>query len=127
MKIIGWADLSVDPLEGDGTQEALALESAVNHAIEEVGLSQVVDVSFANGALILRITIFQNRDRGDTDRVLELLRRVGELGPASYGVFYKRDDDTSESLERFVLKRGTVEVVEDDLFSPIIPTIADDD
>ena len=125
MQIIGWADLGIDLYEGDSGDDLDQLASTIDDAAAELDLSRAVEVSGIGGEHILRITLVQNRDNGDGDRCLELLRRVGQAGPASYGVFYKRDDETSGSLERFVLRRGSVEVVEDDLFSLIIPVIED--
>ncbi len=126
LQVVGWVDLGIDLYEGDSGDDLEQLVSTIEEAAADLDLSRAVEVSGIGGTFMLRLALVQNRDNGDSDRCFELLRRVGLAGPASYGVFYKRDDDSGESLERFVLRRGSAEVVEDDLFSPVVPMIEDD-
>ncbi|GIP06441.1 hypothetical protein J28TS4_48480 [Paenibacillus lautus] len=59
---------------------------------------------------------------------VEVLKRVGELAPGSYGVLYVRDSDDTEFFNEFkvyTLIRGEIKEHNDPFLSPFIPKIED--
>ncbi len=112
----------------DGEEDRLELEAVVDRVREmaqELGLADRVEIIGVGGSYILRLTVVQNRDRGDLDRCQELIEDLAATAPGSYGVLYVRDDEHSGEMRRLVVRRGHATLVADDVLSPLVPTIED--
>lgn len=121
----GWVEILATT---DGEEDRLDLEAAVDRVratAQHLGLADRVDVVGVGGSYILRTTLVQNRDRGDLDRCRKLIDDLAAAAPGSYGVIYVRDDDHSGEMRRLVVRRGQVTLLDDDVLSPVVPTIED--
>ena len=121
----GWAEILTTV---NGEEDHSQLESvldALDERIVAFGLVDRVELLARGGTCLLRMALVQNRERGDLERCCELLAELGRSAPGTYGVFYFCDDERSGSFERLVLRRGRLEQLPDDLFSPAVPTIED--
>lgn len=88
-------------------------------------LDDRADVKTTNGSSLLRLALVLNHESGYLERCRAMLSELGGRAPGSYGVFYARDCDFGQPFIRLVLRRGKLEEVPDDLFSPPVPTIED--
>ncbi len=121
----GWVEILKTT---DGDEDRRELEAVVDHfrgVAQELGLADRVDIVGVGGSYILRLTLVQNRDRGDLDRCRELVEDLAATAPGSYGVVYVRDDEQSGDMRRLVVRRGHAMLVADDVLSPLVPTIED--
>ncbi len=124
-EIVGWAEILATPIGDEGRRRTDDLIRAVNRQVAEHGLRDGIQLIRRGGSALLVITVVQNRDRGDLERCKRLLAAIGAEASGTYGVFYIRDDEVSNVFSRLVIRRGRIEDLADDLFSPIIPTIED--
>ena len=121
----GWVEILKTTDGDEGPRELEAVVDHVRGIAEELGLADRVDIVGVGGSYILRLTLVQNRERGDLDRCQELVEDLAVTAPGSYGVIYVRDDDRSGDMQRLVVRRGHAMLVADDVLSPLVPTIED--
>jgi hypothetical protein len=124
--LYGWVEILTSVSGEDERAEVEAAVQAVQQRVADLGLADRAEVVGLGGSYVLRMTLVQNRDRGDLERCMGLLSAVGAFASGSYGVCHVRDDEQAPGLmRRLVLRRGKVELEEDDIFSPLVPTIED--
>ncbi|MET9491317.1 Imm7 family immunity protein [Nocardia sp. NPDC006630] len=116
--------------ENDSESEAaLTAAAAVLQGLQSApGLA---DIRTVNGVNQIHIAGCSNHKGSQGDQVIEVFAEIGRVAPGSYGILYVRDDEDSSGRENefqvTVMRRGAVSSWRDELLSPCIPVIEDDE
>lgn len=87
-------------------------------------------IEWMNGECYLQISLYSNHWSEDCEEILKLYRIIGDKAEGSYGLLYVHNDENIEYSNEFItyrLVRGRVELFNDTLLSPYIPTIEDEE
>ena len=128
----GWIRLSDSTYES----EREVLERGVDEVRREIDAitwtTAGFDIVAYNWGYFLRLTGLMLRNRGESDRIDELLALIADRLPGSYGLVYDRSDEgdmpTPPGPGAFrvrVLARGKLVERLDPFLSPVQPTIED--
>jgi len=127
--IYGWAEIRLNANGEDAVADQPDPMQAIAHFVTDLGFDRDGGVDFVvrNGEHLLRVYIAQNREVGNLERCRQLFDEVVRLAPESYGVLFAHDSDGAplQTMQRVVMRRGEVVLEDDDIFTPIIPTIED--
>ncbi len=124
--IYGWIEIWLTP---DGDEELAEADAAVRHvrqAVVELGHGRGLDVDVVtrNGLTSVRVHLAHNRESSYLEDCRRLLEEIARLAPGSYGILFVRETDTPiQTMHRFVMRRGEIVFEEDDIFTPVVPTI----
>ncbi|MGG4394589.1 Imm7 family immunity protein [Paenibacillus thiaminolyticus] len=126
----GWASIRESSSFEDDEEKYILIVKEIKKYIDEIRWpSGVLDLRAVNGDYQLWVAGLNNHKPVGKHNPIEVLRKVGELAPGSYGVLYIRDSDDVEFFNEFkvyTLIRGEVTEHEDPFLSPFIPKIEDD-
>jgi hypothetical protein len=126
----GWATIRESAsIEEDEDQYELAIQQLQEYLQELEWPSGVLDLRAVNGDFQLWIAGLNNHKPVSKYDPTEVLKKVGEIAPGSYGVLYVRDSDDLEFSNQFKvysLIRGEITEHNDPFLSPFIPKIEDD-
>lgn len=126
----GWIEVA---LAEDDAASISAIDRELNEHIRvirnrmvELRVSNDIELVARNGSHLLFVNAMREHEPGMLDRLRTLLDEIGRRALGSYGVFYFRDSEFAAGrFQRLVMRRGQVELFDDDLFNPAIPTIED--
>lgn len=124
----GWVTIRECVREAEDSDEVrnVALQKLKEVMATKADGWSFVDLKQYNGADYFLLHGFRNhRQRW----VLELFEMAGHLAPGSYGVLYINDDEDEEysnEMQTFIMRRGKVIRHRDEFFSPCIPTLEDE-
>lgn len=82
-----------------------------------------------NGEYFIEFSLYTNHMSGDVKDLIAFFKTVGIIAEGSYGLLYLHNDEDSENYNNFVvhrLARGEVQVFQDTMLSPAVPTIEDE-
>lgn len=122
--LLGWL---VVETAADETDPA-ALEDTRTWLLEEIPRSELGSallVEGRGGLLLVTARLVQNRELGETVRLLTLLEELGRRATGSYGLIHARDTDVSPEFDVIVVARGVVSIQTSTYFAPAVPTIED--
>lgn len=121
----GWVTLEFDPYEEDFTKlkEQISLLENTLHTFNN--FSQFSTIINCNESYILPLIGVLNHENDILEEMKTLLRYIGEILPASYGVVYYRDHEGSSSNNYFIIRlsKGKLEEFADNILSPCFPII----
>lgn len=118
----GWVSISDSKL-----QISLEVLGKIEALIKSHELEKQTNLSDFGGRLYLSINALHNHDNY-SESILSLLKQIGEIAPASYGVIYIRwleDENLSDKFKVFKLAKQSVTIEEDTLLSPCSVVIGD--
>lgn len=126
----GWITIQETPSEADtGNLERIVAELRAAIAALEWN-SGLLQLHAANGVYFLNLGGAANRKGREAADISELLSRIGDAAPGSYGLVYWRDDEDEDGdPNRFhILKmaRGQLSEEQDAFLSPCLPVIEDE-
>ena len=87
-------------------------------------------IKWINGECFIEFLSCTNHMSLDVKELLSFFGIVGKVAKGSYGLLYIHNDEDEDNYNSFMvyrLARGKVEIYQDDLLSPIVPTIEDID
>lgn len=121
----GWITLELDPYEEDFQmlkEQVSLLEKYLNTLNSFSQFSKIVN---CNENYILSLIGVLNHENGILEDIKALLRYIGEILPASYGVIYYRDHEGSSHNHYFIIRlaKGKLEEFADTILSPCLPVI----
>jgi hypothetical protein len=122
----GWAALRSTP-EAVDDEPPLRL-AEIGALVDELAGYALMDLRPMNGEYYIHMGGSPNRRGTHGSAVIDLLRKVGQLAPGSYGLLHVYDDESpphDNSFRVFRLARGVVTEHADTLLSPVIPTLED--
>ncbi|SEB20862.1 Imm7 family immunity protein [Paenibacillus sp. 276b] len=126
----GWATIRESAsFEEDEDQYELVIQQLKEYVQELEWPSGVLDLRAVNGDFQLWIAGLNNHKPVSKYDPTEVLKKVGEIAPGSYGVLYVRDSDDLEFSNQFKvysLIRGGITEHHDTFLSPFIPKLEDD-
>ncbi|SMF90177.1 Immunity protein 7 [Paenibacillus uliginis N3/975] len=126
----GWATIrESSSFEDDDEKYSLIVQEIRKYFDGLEWPSGVLDLRAVNGDYQVWIAGLNNHKPVTKHNPIEVLRKVGELAPGSYGVLYVRDSDDAELFNEFkiyTLIRGEIMDHNDPFLSPFIPKIEDD-
>ncbi|MEV6281214.1 Imm7 family immunity protein [Kribbella sp. NPDC051770] len=126
-----WIRLHENVYDGDSGGQYAKATAIAERVAAWTDPTLAADVRILNGTFTLTLTCHANRRRAhETELIDDLLAEVIRLLPASYGLIYERDDETTEhpghnAFRVTVLARGKLSIREDPFLSPAYPTIED--
>lgn len=127
----GWATIRESAsFEDDEYHYGLVIQHLRKYVEELNWPAGVLDLRAVNGDFQLWIAGLDNRKPVSKYDPAEVLKKVGEIAPGSYGILYVRDSDDTESFNQFkvyTLIRGKVRENDDPFLSPFIPNIEDEE
>jgi Immunity protein 7 len=107
---------------GDDVADELAA-SLARSLSESAGIAnETVDLRVANGQFHLWLAGFHNHL---DPTIVRLYKAIAATAPGSYGILYTRDDDVSNSWDRWVMRRGEVHREQDQDLSPHVGLVED--
>ncbi|TCM47898.1 Imm7 family immunity protein [Kribbella sp. VKM Ac-2568] len=125
----GWATIvasseAEEDAEADGRQRGVEarVAQAVASAKGRGVVNETADLRHANGSLHLWLAGSHNHR---AEAVIDLFRSVARIAPGSYGVMYVFDDDLTDTWERWVMRRGSVNSEVDASLSPHVGMVED--
>jgi hypothetical protein len=122
----GWAALRST---ADAVDDEPPLRLTEIHAlVDKLAGYALMDLRPMNGAYYIHMGGSPNRRGTHGSAVIELLRKIGQLAPGSYGLLHVYDDEDPQhdnSFRVLRLVRGVVTEHADTLLSPVIPTLED--
>lgn len=125
----GWATIrESSSIEEDEENYSFIVQEIQTYFDELEWPSGVLDLRAVNGDYQVWIAGLNNHRPEKKHNPVEVLKRVGELAPGSYGVLYVRDSDDTEFFNEFkvyTLIRGEIKEHNDPFLSPFIPKIED--
>ncbi|WP_339222089.1 Imm7 family immunity protein [Paenibacillus sp. FSL W7-1332] len=125
----GWATIrESSSFEDDEEKYSLIVQDIRKYFDEIEWPSGVLDLRAVNGDYQVWIAGLNNHKPVTKHNPIEVLRKIGELAPGSYGVLYIRDSDDAELFNEFkvyTLIRGEIMEHNDPFLSPFIPKIED--
>ena len=89
-----------------------------------------LEIKRVNGECFIEILSCTNHMSSDVKEIISFYKIVGKIAKGSYGLLYVHNDEDKNSYNDFMvyrLARGWVEIYRDNLLSPIVPTIEDED
>lgn len=125
----GWINIQMtySSAEESSDEELLAVVSSIREKIErEQGLQGNVSIRIINGVVFLRCDAFTNHWGIEAAAVVDLYKFIGEAAIGSYGLLYLMDDEDpgyDNKFRVFRLAKGVLKECEDNLLSPINPTL----
>ncbi|MBE0339501.1 Imm7 family immunity protein [Paenibacillus sp. 23TSA30-6] len=126
----GWATIrESSSFEDDDEKLILVIQEIQNFLNELDWPSGVLDLRAVNGDFQLWIAGLNNHKPTAKHNPIELLKKVGEFAPGSYGILYVRDSDDMKLFNEFrvhTLIRGELTEHTDPFLSPFIPKVEDD-
>ncbi|MFF0345226.1 Imm7 family immunity protein [Kribbella sp. NPDC004875] len=120
----GWATVVASPSPDDDDTQQHNAEEQVRRLLADAGgvANETVDCRLANGMVHVWLAGSHNR-RDDT--VIDLFRSIARVAPGSYGVLYAYEHGLDDGWQRWVMRRGTVELEADTDLSPHLGTVED--
>ncbi|MBX4150612.1 Imm7 family immunity protein [Paenibacillus sp. FSL W7-1279] len=125
----GWATIRESSSFEDDEEKYSFIVQDIRKYFDEIEWpSGVLDLRAVNGDYQVWIAGLNNHKPVTKHNPIEVLRKIGELAPGSYGVLYIRDSDDAELFNEFkvyTLIRGEIMEHNDPFLSPFIPKIED--
>lgn len=125
----GWATIRESSSFKDDEEKYSFIVQDIRKYFDEIEWpSGVLDLRAVNGDYQVWISGLNNHKPVTKHNPIEVLRKIGELAPGSYGVLYIRDSDDAELFNEFkvyTLIRGEIMEHNDPFLSPFIPKIED--
>ncbi|MBT2765374.1 Imm7 family immunity protein [Paenibacillus sp. ISL-20] len=125
----GWATIRESSSFEDDEEKYSFIVQDIRKYFDEIEWpSGVLDLRAVNGDYQVWIAGLNNHKPVTKNNPIEVLRKIGELAPGSYGVLYIRDSDDAELFNEFkvyTLIRGEIMEHNDPFLSPFIPKIED--
>jgi hypothetical protein len=121
----GWATIRTIASVNDEREDlGAAILSRVRVLLSEsAGIAnETVDLRVANGQYHLWLAGFHNHL---DPTIVRLYKAIAATAPGSYGILYTRDDDVSNSWDRWVMRRGEVHREQDQDLSPHVGLVED--
>ena len=101
----------------------------INNEIEKIEYPQI-QIKVNNGNYYIELTVYTNHMSSDIDDILGFFETVGKITEGSYGLLYLHNDEDRDNYNNFIvyrLARGKVQVLQDEMLSPIVPVLEDED
>ena len=99
----------------------------VNDELEKLNYCNL-NIKRINGECFIELLSCTNHMSLDVMELLSFFEIVGKVAKGSYGLLYmhnNEDEDNYNSFMVYRLARGKVKIYQDDLLSPVVPTIED--
>jgi hypothetical protein len=122
----GWVSLRATAEAIDDEPELRLAE--IRRLVDEMGPYGLMDLRPLNGHYVVHMGGMPNHRGGRGPALIDLLTKIGQLAPGSYGLLHVWDDEHPEQMNEFRvfrLIRGVVTEHADPFLSPAIPTLED--
>lgn len=128
VEIHGWITIR-ETYEVTDEENIEMIINQVNIEIEKLNYCKP-QIKRINGECFVEFLSCTNHMSSDAKELLSFFGIVGKVAKGSYGLLYIHNDEDEDNYNFFMvyrLARGKVEIYQDDLLSPIVPTIEDMD
>ena len=123
VEIHGWITIR-ETYEATDEENFEMILKQVNDELENLNIKRI------NGECFIELLSCTNHMSLDVMELLSFFEIVGKVAKGSYGLLYmhnNEDEDNYNSFMVYRLARGKVKIYQDDLLSPVLPTIEDID
>lgn len=100
----------------------------VNAEIKNLKYSSL-QIKSVNGEHFIGFLSFTNHMSEDIKEMISFFGKVGKIAKGSYGLLYIHNDEDEDNYNYFIvhrLARGRVDVYKDNLLSPTVPVLEDE-
>lgn len=101
----------------------------INNEIEKIEYPQI-QIKVNNGNYYIEFSVYTNHMSSDIDDILGFFETVGKITEGSYGLLYLHNDEDRDNYNNFIvyrLAKGKVQVLQDEMLSPVVPVLEDED
>lgn len=128
VEVHGWITLrETYKVVDDDNVEALIKQ--INDEIEKIEYPQI-QIKVNNGNYYVEFSVYTNHMSGDINDLIAFFETVGKIAEGSYGLLYIRNDEDRHNYNNFIvyrLARGSVQILQDAMLSPVVPILEDED
>ena len=128
VEIHGWITIR-ETYEATDEDNFEMILKQVNDELETLNYCNL-NIKRINGECFIELLSCTNHMSLDVMELLSFFEIVGKVAKGSYGLLYmhnNEDEDNYNSFMVYRLARGKVKIYQDDLLSPVVPTIEDID
>ncbi len=128
VEIHGWITIR-ETYEATDEEHFEMILKQVNDELEKLNYCNL-NIKRINGECFIELLSCTNHMSLDVMELLSFFEIVGKVAKGSYGLLYmynNEDEDNYNSFMVYRLARGKVKIYQDDLLSPVVPTIEDID
>lgn len=128
VEIHGWITIR-ETYEATDEENFEMILKQVNYELEKLNYCNP-NIKNINGECFIELLSCTNHMSPDVIELLSFFEIVGKVAKGSYGLLYmhnNEDEDNYNSFMVYRLARGKVKIYQDDLLSPVVPTIEDID
>lgn len=128
VEVHGWITLR-ETYEVTDEENFELILNQINDEIQKLKYSNL-EIKRINGECFIQFLSCTNHMSSDIKEIISFYKIVGKVAKGSYGLLYVHNDEDKDSYNHFIvyrLVRGIVEMHQDNLLSPIVPIIEDED
>jgi hypothetical protein len=128
----GWAIIRESPKNSDDTEKNIKnIIMDISNFIKKLNWeNNILEVKELNGSYHFYTTGLLNHRSQEVEELMDLYKYISKIAPGSYGLLYTYNDEDKNGFDNefrvIVLRRGKLQIKEDNYLSPFIPTLEDE-